>query len=145
MVGGLFWRPLRAKRRGLGPAERVLCLRLLFFYFRYSTAKRVSGAPPDANSPLPRPRQPVEVVSGSQPPAWIPSQASWQEGCRGSRSEERILNHIYMCMMQKGKRKGGGKGSPPESKKKVSKYSTIKKKRVSHQLDLSQMFSNRCP
>lgn len=35
-----------------------------------------------------------------------PSQASWQEGCQGSRSDERILNHIYMCMVQKGKGRG---------------------------------------
>lgn len=35
-----------------------------------------------------------------------PSQASWQEGCQGSRSDKRILNHIYMCVVQKGKRRG---------------------------------------
>lgn len=40
----------------------------------------------------------------------FPSQASWQEGCQGSRSDERILNHIYMCMVQKRERKGRDSG-----------------------------------
>lgn len=66
------------------------------------------------------PRQPMELVHGSQPPAWFPSQASCQEGCRGSRSEERILNHIYMCMMQKGKGRGGREPLRNPKRKSVS-------------------------
>lgn len=76
-----------------------------------------------------------------QPLVWIPpSLASWQEGRPGSRSEERILNHIYMCVVQKGKERGE---VLPESKKKVTNKSFPKK--WENQTDLSQMSSNCCP
>ena len=56
-----------------------------------------------------------------------PSPASWQEGCQGSRSDERILNHIYMCMVQKGK----GRGEKPlrnTERKSLTNPLEIKKK-----------------
>lgn len=73
-----------------------------------------------------------------------PSQASWQEGCQGSRSDERILNHIYMCMVQKGK----GRGEKPlriRNPKRKSLTNPPKKKKKKSTTDLSQMFSNCCP
>ena len=60
-----------------------------------------------------------------------PSPASWQEGCQGSRSDERILNHIYMCMVQKGK----GRGEKPlrnTERKSLTNPPEKKKKKISH-------------
>lgn len=55
-----------------------------------------------------------------------PSQASWEEGCQGSRSDERILNHIYMCMVQKGK----GRGEKPLRNPKRKSLTNPPKKRI---------------
>lgn len=48
------------------------------------------------------------LVSRSQPQTWVPQPGQLAGRLRGSRSEERILNHIYMCMKQKGKGRGEG-------------------------------------
>lgn len=70
-----------------------------------------------------------------------PSPASWQEGCQGSRSDERILNHIYMCMVQKGK----GRGEKPLRNTERKSLSNPAEKKKKSATDLSQMFSNCCP
>lgn len=58
-----------------------------------------------------------------------PGPASWQEGCQGSRSDERILNHIYMCMVQKGK----GRGEKPlRNTERKSLTNPPGKKKISH-------------
>lgn len=57
-----------------------------------------------------------------------PSQASWQEGCQGSRSDERILNHIYMCVVPKGK----GRGEKPLRNPKRKSLIPKKKKKMNH-------------
>lgn len=101
----VVWAPPVGNGRGFRPVDGVLRLFLLFF----QPVNRQEGLWSLSGCKHP-PRQPMELVHGSQPPAWFPSQASCQEGCRGSRSEERILNHIYMGMMQKGK--GRGEGNP---------------------------------
>lgn len=105
----------------VGQGERFLAcewvLRLFLLFFQRFNRQEGLWSPSGCKH---HPRQPMELVHGSQPPAWFPSQASCQEGCRGSRSEERILNHIYMCMMQKGKGRGGREPLRNPKRKSVS-------------------------
>lgn len=58
------------------------------------------------------------LVSRSQPQTWVPQPGQLAGRLRGSRSEERILNHIYMCISKKGKEGGrepSGSGTQKES------------------------------
>lgn len=119
----VVWAPPVGQGGRFLACERVLRLFLLFF--QWFNSQEGLWSPSGCKHP---PRQPMELVHGSQPPAWFPSQASCQEGCRGSRSEERILNHIYMCMMQKGKGRGGREPHRNPKRKSVStpQYKKIK-------------------